>query len=187
MFAKRSLFVLSLSAVLAACGGGGGGDDQSSAPSGPLAKYIGSYSYCDQDHTKYSVSLTDAGNEKLNALFSEVTYQNSNCSGTILGDYKWNSPGTVSLISTGISTVSVQGLPSSLSIDKVSMTVNTQATLTGLGVSGNCVTYPNGEICYDLTVQGQSSDAALYISGNTLYELYLDNGVYYEEGTYSRN
>ena len=83
--------------------------------------------------------------------------------------------------------MSVPGLPSSLSIDKVAMSANTQATLTGPGVVGNCINYPNGEICYDLTVQGQVNNGAFYISGNTLYELLLDNGIYYDEGIYTKN
>lgn len=189
MFEKRSFWVLSLSVVLAACGGGGGdeGGNGNSTPAGPLEKYVGSYSYCDQDHTKYSLSLTNAGNQDLYGSIEEVTYQNSNCSGDVLGTYKWKSPATISYISTGVATVNAAGLPASLSIDKVKMTLTTQATLTGPGVTGNCLKYPGGNVCYDLSINSASNDGGLYISGSKLYELSLENGVYVLESPYIKN
>ena len=189
----KKLFNLTLAAsaaaLVTACGGGGGsgsGDNSTPVVVNSMSKYIGEYSYCDQDHTRTSIALTDAGGQSLNIAYSEVTYQNANCSGTILANYNWNNPGRVTYISTDVATVSAPGLPSSLSVDKVGLSVNTQATLSGPGASGNCVTYPRGNFCYDLIVQGQTNEGAFYLTGNTFYELLRSNGIYYSDGVYTK-
>lgn len=180
-------------AVLTACGGGSdGADDSSSAPApqpvGALAKYIGNYSYCDQDHTKYSVSITDAGDGALNTAPTEVSYQNSDCTGSVLATYSWTAPARVTLSSTSVATVSGGGLPSSLTIDKIQATAsNINIRLVGPGVSGNCVSIPSGRFCYDSGPFDATTQAGFYLSGGKLYEMVLNNGVYVVGSVYSKN
>lgn len=187
---KTINYALSITALaaLVACGGGGGGDAENKAPVGALEKYAGSYAYCDQDHTKYSIVLTSAGNDTLEAVPTEVTYQNSNCSGSILGTYSWTAPEKITLSSTSVGTVSGGGLPASLLIEKVQRTLsNINITLTGPNVSGNCITYPGGSFCYEKGPFNETKQGGLYLSDGKLHELLLENGVYNVNGIYNKN
>lgn len=179
----RTLLALSLTVALAACGGGDDSTPSNNSPSttlGALEKYTGMYSYCDGDHTRYNLAVTDAGDGQLNAAPSEITYQNANCTGSILATYTEPSPSKITYLSTGVVTVNGDGLPSSLSVDKVTLSFPTmQASLTGPGVSGSCVNYPGGDYCMNLSITAQTFNGALYLSGSSLYTLELENGTYY--------
>lgn len=163
--------------MLAACGGGGGGGDAGS--NATTAKYVGTYSYCDGDHTKYTATLTDAGNGNLNAVPLEITYQNSNCTGGVLATYSESAPTTMTFTGNSIVSVRAPGFPSSTSLDKFRAAIpSMQATLTGPGVTGNCVNYPGGRFCYDLNVVSETVDIGFQQSGNGYHAFILENGIY---------
>lgn len=189
---KYSLSVTAV-AMLMACGGGGDSDGGSTnnteeLQTGALAKYIGSYSYCDQDNTRYSLVLNSTGNNTLNIEPTEVTYQNSDCSGNVLGTYSWTTPATATLASTSVATVSGGGLPGSLTIDKIQVAVNNaRIRLVGPAVTGNCVKFSNGNICYNQLQTNTTIQGGFYLSNGKLYELELENGTYFVSGIYSKN
>ena len=186
----KTLTLAGIASALVACGGGGG-SDETNAPtqdSSPLSKYFGTYSVCDRDHTEATVTFKDEGNEQFSFITTEVTYQNANCTGTVLGTYKWSAPGIATYESTGIATVRGGGLPSSLQIDKFrSSAPAMQNTLTGPGVVGNCVKYSTGRsVCYELNQPAKTLLGGLYKSGTQIYEMVLENGAYEVYGTYNQ-
>ena len=172
---QKSTLILSFLFALTACGGGGG--DTGTATTG---KYSGTYSYCDGDHTRYKVVFTDTGNENYKSLTSEITYQNANCTGTVLATYSETVPSTLTFQESSIATVNVPNLGSSLKIDKYKINIpKFTATLSGPGVvNGNCVKYPNGQFCYTLDSDAEQLDVGFYSSSNGVYPLVLENGVY---------
>lgn len=180
-------------AMLVACGGGG--DDNGTAnsqpvdPASPIAKYTGSYSYCDQDHSKYTIVFSQAGSNVLRADFSDVTYQNTNCTGPVLGTYILNGT-LLNYLSTGVGTVSSGGiLPASLTFDKFQARFsNLTPILTGPAVINNCVRISSAkQFCFDVLTLNQTLQAGFLLDGSILYELPLENGVYELDGIYRKN
>jgi hypothetical protein len=174
LFIKTTL-VLSFAAVLTACGGGGDGGSSSTA----TGKYAGTHSYCDGDHTRYRLVLTETVNGNYSVLDSEVTYQNSNCTGNVLATYSATVPSIATFVETSVAPIRVPDLASSLSLDKYKLNVpQSTATLTGSGVTGNCVNYPGGRFCYDLSSDAYQVDLGLYLTSAGFYGLILEDGVY---------
>jgi hypothetical protein len=179
-FSKTTL-ALSLVCLIAACGGGGD-SSQSESQQASQNKYAGAHSYCDGDHTRYRVTLTGTGNNNYKATASEITYQNSNCTGSVLATYSEPDAGNLTFIETATATVSAIGLASSLSIDKYKLNIpQTTATLTGPAVVGNCFNYPTGQICYDLNIAAEQVNLGLYKTIAGFYLLLLENGTYLNE------
>lgn len=202
----RSFFVAAgLSVMLAACGGSGGGKEvveevieevtETTAPpaqypaTGELAKYAGKYSYCDGNYTKMTVEFAGGPNGTMTAASRATAYEYADCTGQAIGTLSVDPASSVVYKSSGISTVSGAGLPASLLIDKVSISVEDAVpSLSGPGVSGNCIAYPKGKRCYDLSpVTASSPDSALYLANNQLYNLQLQNGVYGVAVVYTRD
>lgn len=194
----KTALALSLVAVLTACGGGdvtsgsdtggaggNGGTGGANTPPTTANKYEGTHSYCDDDHTRYRVTLTSTGNNNYRAKFSDITYQNSNCTGSVLATYSEPLESTLTFIETATANVSAQGLASSLSIDKYKFNVPQQiATLTGPNVVGDCVNYPgpDGKFCYEqLNIAAEQVDWGLYKTSAGFYLLNLVNGTYDNE------
>lgn len=178
--------------VLMACGGGDdandAGSDAGSIEATALGKYIGSWSYCDQDHTRYSLIINGSGVDALNTAPTEVTYQNANCTGIVLGTYTWSMPARITISSTSIATVSGAGLPRSLAIDKIQVAVNNATMrLVGPGVNGNCIALSNSSLCYNPIPTNSVIQGGFYFSEGRLYELELDNGTYFVSGVYTKN
>ena len=168
----KTTLALSFVAVLAACGGGG----SSSTGAG---KYAGAHSYCDGDHTRFRLVLTETANGNYSLLDSEVTYQNANCTGNVLATYSASVPSILTFVETSVAPIRVPGLASSLSIDKYKMNApRATGTLTGPGVAGNCVTYPGGRFCYELNSDALQLDLGLYPAPAGFYTLVLEDGVY---------
>ena len=200
MFASRTLLVVGFSVALAACGGGGGtwGPEEEVSeevltgivypPKGPLGKYVGRYSVC-RDHREFVLDFSATKGNDLTFYSFEVIYANPDCSGNVLGTFGWDAPADMTYISTDIATVSGEGLPASLSVDKGQVSVSDiRGRLYGVGVSGNCVTYPTGSLCYDVTTpQTSTTQGGMYLAGNKLYELRLNNGVYSVDNVYAKH
>lgn len=189
MFAKRSLFVLSLSAVVAACGGGGGGETESgSTENNPLEKYAGTYYVCNENE-KIKLTLTVDGANSLNAILATDVYSNDNCSGSVIGSYKWTTPARLTYKGeTSVTMPPVTLLPYSDKVDEVTMsTAGVTAQLTGSGVDGNCVNYAytyaggsiDGQSCFDLTFPSTTVSGALYLTADSKYlvQFSRENGV----------
>jgi hypothetical protein len=180
-FSKTTL-ALSLVGLIAACGGGG---SKSESQQGNQDKYAGTHSYCDGNHIRSRVTLTGTGNNNYKATSSEITYQNSNCTGSVLATYSVPDAGNLTFIETAIGTVRAQGLASSLSIDKYKLNIpQTTATLTGPNVVINCVYYPAGHICHYLDLAAVQVDLGLYKTSAGFYLLLLENGTYNDEEGY---
>lgn len=172
----KTTLSLSFVGLLAACGGGTQQESQD--------KYAGTHSYCDGDHTRYRLTLTGTGNNNYKVTHSEITYQNSNCTGSVLATYSEPDASNLTFIETAIATVRAPGLASSLSIDKYKLNIpQTTATLTGPAVVGNCFNYPgrNGRICYDLNVDAEQVDLGAYKTSAGFYLLLLEDGTYLDE------
>ena len=124
----------------------------------------------------------------MNVLPTEVTYQNDNCTGNVLGTYTWSAPAKLTLTSTGVATVRGGGLPASLTVDKVQLTAtNVRIVVSGAAATGNCINYPNGQVCYEQLPSNATTPGAFYLSGGKLYEMLLENGVYFVQGVYTKN
>lgn len=179
-FCKTTL-TLSFVCLIAACGGG----NQSESQQASQDKYAGTHSYCDGDHTRHRLTLTGTGNNNYRATSSEITYQNSDCTGSVLATYSEPDAGNMTFIETATTTVRAQGLASSLSIDKYKLNIpQTTPTLTGPAVVGNCFNYPVGRICYDLNIAAEQVDLGLYKTSAGFYVLLLENGTYLNEEGY---
>jgi len=206
---KGLIFALITTFTLAGCGGGGGGGGDSTAtgsgstPTGstqtnPLAKYAGTYYAC-EDNQKRSVSLTVRGNGSLDALLSEDTFTNDKCAGTIIASYRLTEPVVVTYkTKTSATMPPITILPYSDIVDEVTLDgSNIKATLSGSGVSGNCVKYfyttangtTNGESCYELAASPTLTLGALYLTadGKYLVDFGRENGVLVPNGIYSRD
>ena len=199
MFLKSSLFhnvvAMMLSLLVAACGGGGG---ESTNQNNPLEKYAGTYYACDKNE-KTSLQLTASGQNNLAAqLFADV-YSGPNCTGEIIGSYRQNGSSVVSYVSTGNSDLPALTIfPSSDTIDYVTLAIPAgTGTLTGNGVTGNCVNYSyiqgsssiSGSHCYDLVQQPATVTGGLYLSSDAQYLVQFQrvDGVYQAEKIISRN
>ena len=178
-------------ALLVGCGGGGGDEAPAGQPGGPahpLQKYVGTYSQCDQDHTRYSLVFTEIGNGTFGVMPTEVTYQNADCSGTVLGSYGWTAPARVTHLAAGTVTVSGGVLPPSLTIDTIRIAaLNVVPTLSGPAVTNNCIAYPTGQLCYQMTPLNQTTDGGFYLDGPVLYGLQRENGSYFVDSVYTRD
>ncbi len=180
---KSIISCLSL-VTLVACGGGGSG-----IANNPLQKYEGTYYVCD-GRAKETVTVTASGSTSVSLSYVEDTYQNNNCSGSIIGTYKlpqaitatFDSPVTASFPKVTI-------LPTTATVDKVALSVPAMtAQLTGSGVSGRCITYTGGSSCYDtLVVPLFNGAGALYITGNYLVIFSNNNGVLTADSIHSKD
>ena len=174
----RATSTLLFISVMAGCGGGGGESSEGSNAT-TKDKYSGTHSYCDGDHTRYKVTFNATGKGNYSISETEATYQNSNCTGNILATYSESAPSTLSFIATGLTPVNAPGLASSLIVDKYKLNIPQKtATLTGSGVNGSCVNYPQGRFCYDLTITAEQIDIGFYSTAAGFYPLLLENGTY---------
>lgn len=174
-------------ALLAACGGGGG--SSSDTENNPLSKYVGTYYICD-GHSKETVTVTASGSNSISLTYLEDVYQNTNCTGPIVGTYRM--PQAITAIFQNKSTVNfppVSILPNADTVDRVTFSSpGMTAQLTGNGVSGSCVNYSGGNVCYDdLVLPALSTTGAVYLKGNHLVTFILENGVLEVDGIYSKS
>ena len=184
-------FVAASVALLTACGGGGDAVDSAvgSTVDNPLAKYVGTYYACD-GNTKEILTAAASGSNSLKVNVVETTYQNDNCSGAVVGTYSLPEPYTIAYQDkTTANFPAVTILPSADSVDRGALSIPAMtAQLTGSGVSGSCVTYANGNICYDsLSLGAVSTTGALYLKDGYLVTLVLENGVLEADAIYSTN
>ncbi len=186
---KYTLAVTSF-ALLAACGGaGGGGGGTASTADNPLKKYESTYYVCDGNE-KTTLQMVPTGSNGLNVTMFADVYSNANCSGSVIGSYRWNSPALLTYAggtTTNLPPVTV--LPYADMVDEVTLNISSMTgTLTGSGVSGACVNYSfvdngstiTGNHCYDLVMSASSSNGALYLSSDNQYlvQFELSNGTY---------
>ncbi|ODU07966.1 MAG: hypothetical protein ABS84_14750 [Rubrivivax sp. SCN 71-131] len=176
--------------LLAACGGGGG-DDDADHPQGPLAKYSGTYTYCDRHERGTMTSTASADGRALTLTLRSDYYQQSGCTGAIVGTETISSPVTATYLSTG--TAQVVGWPSASSsatrtVDRVQVTAPaTTVSLTGSGVTSvdgqPCVVYTNGRTCLESTANGPLNDVAGIAFTDTALLLLVVAGAGYELDT----
>lgn len=172
MLARTIGLALGFVATLAGCGGGDGG----SGPVGPdpLVKYVGTFTACD-DHEKATFVLASVGVGVLSNTSRFDVFENKDCTGGLLGTRTYSAPETV----TYVESVPVSGAPYG-SVDKIQMSAPQRtASLTGPGVSGQCVNYPGGQLCYDegATPPAKTETGGIALAGNQLYVFELVNGV----------
>jgi len=182
MFKQLKLVaVFTITAILIACGGGGdSGGDSGVATNNPLKKYEGTYFVCD-GRLKDIIDLVATGSDSLNARLSTEVYSGENCSGEIVGLYRWNAPASVSYQDKSSATVPFPPFPHSDTVDRVQFSVDAStATFTGTGVKDNCVKYSYGEYvngaqtgsysaCFDLELKARTTSGALYLTSDTKY------------------
>lgn len=198
VYIKRLYFLL-LIVLLVACGGSGSGDSGATDNSvgnensdeiiNPLAKYAGTYYICD-GHSKEIVTVTASGSNSMSLNFSEEIYQNDNCSGLVVGTYRL--PQSITARYQNQTTANfppVTLLPDAATVDRLTLSSPAMtAQLSGSGVSGSCVNYSNGNVCYEsLSLQAMSTTGAVYLSGNYLVTFILVNNVLEADGIYSKD
>ena len=143
--------------ILTACGGGGGGDG-SAQQSGPLDKYVRSYTYC-EGHAKVQLTIATVNTNSISVGQRSDYYQETNCAGAVVGTETNSQPLLATYVST--ETATVTGWPASTSsarnlVDRVTINLPAYAiSLTGSGVSviggKTCVSYTGGRTCLDQT------------------------------------
>ena len=176
-------------AMLAACGGGGGGGSSGDTANNPLSKYVGTYYICD-GHSKETVTVAASGSNSISLTYLEDVYQNTNCTGPIVGTYRMPQAVTATYQNqTTANFPPVTLLPNADTVDRVTLSSPGQtAQLTGSGVSGSCVNYSGGNVCYNnLVLPAVSTTGAAYLSGNYLITFSLENGVLEADGIYSKD
>ena len=188
-------------ATLVGCGGGGDSGASGSASvsvNNPLKKYEGTYYVCDANE-KNTVVFSATGADGLNVSFSAEVYSGANCSGSILGSYKWNAPALITYTDTTSATLPPATVfPFAATVDRVTLlTTPSTATLTGSGVKNNCVSYSyinngvtsTGNSCFELVLQQSTSTGALYLTADNQYlvQLSLQNGVLTTDQIFSRS
>lgn len=183
-------------ALLAACGGGGGGGGETT--NNMLNKYEGVYYHC-EDNEKSTLTLTANGSDSLNVLLATDVYSGDNCSGSVIGSYRWNTPGVVTYQRKTTATMPpITLLSYSDTVDEVTLSAaNVSAQLTGSGVSGNCVNYSystqngsrTGQSCFDLSFPSTSQTGALYLTADNQYlvQFSRENGVLSADDMFSKN
>lgn len=180
-------------ALLAACGGGGG-----DTTNNVLKKYEGAYYHC-EDNEKTALTLTAIGSDSLNVTLATDVYSADNCSGNVIGSYRWNTPAVVQYQRKTTATMpAITVLPYSDTVDEVTLSfANVTAQLTGSGVVGQCVNYAystqngtrSGQSCFELTFPSTLQTGALYLTADNQYLVQFSrtNGVLEAEGMYSKN
>lgn len=174
----KTTLALPLVFLIAACGGGTQQESQD--------KYAGTYSYCDNDHTRYRATLTGTGKNNYSMSYSEIIYQNADCTGSVLATYSEPDASTWTFIETATAPVSAPGLASSLSIDKYKLNIpqqtarltGTNLTLRGDGLTCFPVTTNRVPFCYRLDVEEESVDIGVYLGSTGYSLLILENGTY---------
>lgn len=165
--------------VLTACGGGGGGSSGTGS-SNPLAKYVGTYSACNQDNRQIRLVISVSGEKSLFIKSIENIFDTPNCTGSPAGTFT-SEPFLVTYTSSGVVTATGPDLPSaSIEIDKLSFDPSTYTEVaSGPGAKGDCITYSGGqEICTVKSVPSALAEGGLYLSNSTLYLVVSENGVY---------
>ena len=176
--ATKLLFATVSIALITACGGGSGGTTSVSAVDNKWVSNVGTYYSCDS-HTKQTATLTPTGSNQLAISIKWEVFSLDACAGTLIGVVSPMSL-TMTYIKTVMATVTGVGTRTSvqnLSIDTVTTTAPAQnLTLTGSGVTGNCVNYLNGNNCFNnLSFPSQSMNAGIYLS-STAFATLVQNG-----------
>jgi hypothetical protein len=185
---------LAITATLIACGGGGDSGSSSVSSNNPLKKYEGTFYVC-MEKTKETLKYSATGADGLNAIYSADVYSASDCSGSIIGSYKWDAPALMTYNgATNATLPSFTVLPFSDTVDRVTMlTSPSTATLTGTGVKDGCVylyeSFGTSRSCFDLVLQQRTISGALYLTADNQYltALVLKNGVLTSDVIFSRN
>ncbi len=163
-----------------------------------LAKYAGVYHYC-EDNEKSTLTLVANVSDGLNLTMASDVYSGNNCSGSVVGSYRWIQPAVITYQSQTHATLpEVTLLPQSDTVDEVSISLaGVSAQLTGSGVSGNCVNYSftsgsltrSGESCFELTFPSTPESGALYLTADSQYLVAFQrtNGVLGAERLFSKS
>jgi hypothetical protein len=180
-------------ALLSACGGGGGGGDSGSGgitpTANPLAKYEGTYYFCD-GHSRETMTVTAQGESSLSFTVVEDIHRDNNCTGPVVGTYRLPLPFTGAFVTQTTATLPPATVfPFSATVDRISLSSQGMtAQLSGSGVRGACVYYTNGNVCYDsLESPAATITGGLYQSGNYLVTFTLENGVLETDAIYSKD
>jgi hypothetical protein len=166
----------------------------SDSANNPLKKYEGTFYVC-IEKTKETLKLSATGADGLKVSFSSEVYSGANCSGSILGSYKWDAPALMTYNDATSATLpSFKVLPFSATVDHVTiLTSPSTATLTGPGVKDDCVysyeSFSTSTYCFDLALQQRTISGALFLTADNQYLtiLALQNGVLTSDVIWSRN
>ena len=142
VFAIKYAVVTTALLTLVACGGGGG-----SSPSPTANRWLaneGTYIGCN-GHEKTTVTFSAVGTNQATTSYRKDVYDGDLCTGVVVGTYLAPLPLTITYQDSVVANVTGIGASAqSVSVDRVvvsspAMTVS----LTGSGVQGLCVNYPN--------------------------------------------
>lgn len=157
--------------------------------SNPLKKYEGTYYICDS-HSKKTVTVAATGSSSLSLAFVENIHKEQDCTGAIVGTYTLPQVVTATYqYQTTANLPPITILPDSAAVDQVTISSPSMtAKLTGTGVSGSCVNFNNGNVCFNsLANPASNKTGALYINGNYLITLSVTNGVLEADDIFSKD
>ena len=203
---KTTLAVLATciaaSTMLAACGGGG--SDSSGSATGtvtaPLSVYAGTWQVPCDDHELDSVTLSAKADGTLEVVTKAEYFATANCSGTALATQTTSANASITLTGSADTPVklSTSGASTTVKVDKVNVAIPSYKTLitgsavqylTELGQAKWCINFSASSRSCILdtgTEPASSTSGAMYISGNSLYLLNLENGIYVPDEVYTR-
>ena len=202
---KTTLAVLATciaaSTMLAACGGG---SDSSGSATGtvtaPLSVYAGTWQVPCDDHELDSVTLSAKADGTLEVVTKAEYFATANCSGTALATQTTSANASITLTGSADTPVklSTSGATTTVKVDKVNVAIPSYKTLitgsavqylTELGQAKWCINFSASSRSCILdtgTEAASSTSGAMYISGNSLYLLNLENGIYVPDEVYTR-
>lgn len=170
-------------------GAGSSDGGTGTAVANPLKKYEATYYACDRNE-KVILQMIPTGSNGLNITMSALVYSSPNCSGSIIGYYKWDSPALA--VYQGVTTANLPPATIFKYSDTIDLLVidnsSVTATLTGSGVNGSCVYYSylynnsstSGKSCFKLSYPSTVANGAFYLTPDSHYliQFELKNGIY---------
>lgn len=201
---KKSLTLcaasIAASTMLAACGGGGSSGSDTGTVTAPLSVYAGAWQVPCDDHELDSVTLTARADGTLEVVTKAEYFATSNCSGPALATQTTSANASITLTGSADAPIklSSSGATTTVKVDKVNVAIPSYKTLitgsavqylTELGQAKWCINFSASSRSCILdtgTEAASSTSGAMYISGNSLYLLNLENGLYVPDEVYTR-
>jgi hypothetical protein len=158
--------------ILVGCGGGGTNSSSESQQklNSPLEKYAGNYGSCDGNHAYDLITNQINHDSTLTITPKTYYYDKADCTGEIKATETWSAGLQTKYKSTQeVGVYGVVFMGERRLVDQVTASAeNISLSLSGPGVTNNCVAYTGGNYCLDGTaISFKTNDLAMYINETT--------------------